>query len=126
MTDTQSTLKETSQQTAPTPPLFIEDGWTIKGKINEEPGVHQELNLSYRPMTWIERRRLAREQEAEKDEDKKDQIRAKQVVARIIQWDQGPVSVEKVNQLSPIAFAKLEAVLFGISNADQVEVDRKN
>lgn len=43
-------------------PAFIDDGFTRTAKINEEPGLYEEVRFSYRPATqaesrvWVEKR----------------------------------------------------------------------
>lgn len=106
----------------PEVPTFVDGTWHIKGTISAEPGVYPALTFEYQPTTWIELRKMGREQEAEKDPERQDAIRAKHVLSRIRSWDAGEVNADRLERLTGDLFFKIEAILFGDALPDVLEI----
>jgi len=107
-------------------PLFIDGTWHVKGTIPGEPGLYPALTFEYQPITWIELRKMGREQEAEKDPERQDEVRSRHVVSRIRSWDAGEVNADRLGRLAGELFYKLEAILFGYTQPDFIEIVHSN
>ena len=101
------------------PKLFIDDGYTRDGFVDEEPGLHPSLSFKYRPVTLTERSRLLFDVGAEAQPEQGDAVNAKAIAAHIVSWEPDrPPTVENLLKLHPAVSIKLVNVICGYMPSD--------
>lgn len=106
---------------------IIRDGQTRRGRIDEEPGLHEGLAFEYRPSLPEEVEQI---ESAAQKEKPKDGVRliAAYMAERLVEWSEsdGDPSFENVRRLPFDLFNKLYKVLVGMRATDPIEEPTKD
>lgn len=101
---------------------IIRDGQTRRGRIDEEPGLHEGLSFQYRPSLPEEVEQI---EAAAQKEKPKDGVRliAAFCADRLVDWSEadGDPNFENVRRLPFDLFNKLYKVLVGMRATDPIE-----
>lgn len=103
---------------------FLDDGYTEKGYIAAEPGLHGALRFEFRPMLLAQRTPLLDRWE-KLEPTKRDAIMAEFVTPNLLSWSltdaRGatvPISAANVLRLRPALQGKLVNVIMGLAAGD--------
>jgi hypothetical protein len=104
----------------PTPSPFIEDGFTVSGKVLERPGLFPEFTITYRPYDWMERDSSRRKlQEYREGTPEFYQKRAEMLTQRLVRWSlDRPITVDNIKKMKPYVFDILESFVIGVYGPD--------
>ena len=101
-----------------------DDGYTEKGYIKEEEGLHRALRFEYRPFLVTVRSRLV--QQLDKLSQEKQDVRvAEELQKRLQSWSladaegaEVPLSLNVIQRLKPALFYKLYSIVLGTMPSD--------
>jgi hypothetical protein len=105
---------------------YIDDGYTMLGRIPSDPGFHPELNFEFRPLLQSELLSIGRRQEALRKRASQDryvqmETMAADVIAEHVTWwdlvdsrgEPVTISQEAVKRLERHLFGKLYEIILG-------------
>jgi hypothetical protein len=100
---------------------YIPDGYNLRAKIAEVPGLHGPIEFYYRPMLRNERIELTTKVARAADPVFQAKAEADDLVARIIRWDVPvPVSLAGLDRLPVPLQEKMLSVVWGARAADEL------
>lgn len=116
---------------------FIDDGYTERGRIDAEDGIHGQLDFEYRPMIPTVQGRLLEKKDAEGfvDACAKVLVRDGHLKSWSLKDSKGepvPLTESNVKRVKPRLFDKLWTVIAGLRPSDgeakpiDLEADTKN
>lgn len=100
------------------------DGYTDKGFVKAEAGLHGEFRFTYRPFLVEERGKLLRQVES-MPQEKQDAKGATELKERLVSWSlvngkaaAVPISLDVIRRLKPALFYKLYSIVLGTMASD--------
>lgn len=104
---------------------YIPDGYTQRGFIKAQPGLHGDFRFEFRPMTVEDRAVVFEKKLLERPQEEQDRMAAKAMTSRITSWglvnaDGGSVKVSTENllRLKPALFRRLFDMVAGFDGGD--------
>jgi hypothetical protein len=122
MTKPSADSTSTSTPTTVEPSAFIDDGYTITGVIEARRNLTPEIEITYRPLSWMDREKEARNLDKLKpfSEDRY-KARAALIFRQTERWSlKRPLTIEAVMKLNGTLFEILESMIYSSIGPDRL------